>query len=118
MGNGGWHGTTEAWDRLEAPFNLLDPELGRFARKHGLALTRNHKDWPERSLGWGNDVRCLLQVFLLNESALTLKLWICASQDRDGARYCKNETLHEGIASELAPELPKLLELGKRKLDD
>jgi hypothetical protein len=49
----------------------------------------------ERSLGWDNDVRCVLQVFLLNERARALKLRICASQDRDGARFWKNETLRE-----------------------
>ncbi len=118
MGNGGWYGTDEEWRRIEAPLKLLDPELDRFARKHGLTVTKNLKDWPERSLVWGIDVRCWIQVFLVDQSALTLNLWICASQDRDGSRFWKNETpRQEEQASEIAADLFDLLEAGKQKLD-
>jgi|HubBroStandDraft_3_1064219.scaffolds.fasta_scaffold342375_2 hypothetical protein len=118
MANGGWYGTDEEWKRIEAPLKLLDPELDRFARKHGLAVTKNFKNWPERSLHWDAEVRCLIQVFLVDESTLNLNLWICASQDRDGSRFWKKETLRNGVqASELAGELFELLEAGKRKLD-
>jgi hypothetical protein len=118
MANGGWYGTDEEWERIEAPLKLLDPELDRFARKHGLTVTKNSKNSPERSLVWEAGVRCLIQVFLVDQSALSLNLWICASQDRDGSRFWKNETLSNGVqASELAGKLFDLLELGKRKLD-
>jgi hypothetical protein len=102
----------------EAPLKLLDPELDRFARKHGLTVTKNLKDWPERSLVWGTDVRCLIQVFLVDQSALTLNLCLCAWQDRDGSRFWKNETPRkEERASEMAADLLDLLEAGKCKLD-
>jgi hypothetical protein len=118
MGNGGWYGTDEEWRRIEAPLKLLDPELDRFGRKHGLAITKNLKDWPERSIVWGMDVRCLMQMVLVDQSALTLNLWICASQDRDGSRYWRNETPRkEEQASEMAADLFDLLEAAKRKLD-
>lgn len=118
MANGGWYGTDEEWVRVEAQLKLLDAELDRFACKHGLAVTKNLKGWPERSLVWGTDVRCLIQVFLTDNSALTLKLWICASQDRDGSRFWKHEMLRDGVhAAELASELSDFLEAGKRKLD-
>jgi hypothetical protein len=113
----GWHGTDEEWKRAEAPFRLLDPELGRFARIHGLTFEKNFKE-PNRSLVWGTDVRCLIQIFLANESDLALKLWICASQDRDGSRFWKQEMPRDRVqVSALAEELPALLEDGKRKLD-
>jgi hypothetical protein len=118
MENDGWSGTNEEWQRIEAPLKLLDPALDRFARKYGLPVTKNLKDWPERSLVWETDVRCLMQVYLIDKSALTLKLWICASLDRNGSRFWKHETPRDGIqASDLAGELFELLEAGKQKLD-
>jgi hypothetical protein len=55
---------------------------------------------------------------LVDQSALTLNLWICASQDRDGSRYWRNETPRkEEQASEMAADLFDLLEAAKRKLD-
>jgi hypothetical protein len=118
MANGGWYGTKEEWDRIKAPLKRLDPELDRFARKYGLRVTRNAKDEPERSLIWGSDIRCLIQVFLVDQSALTLTLWICASQNRDGKRFWKKETPRKEVhVTELAQNLLDLLEAGKRKLD-
>jgi len=118
MANGGWYGTAQDRERIEAPLKLLDPELDRFASKYGLQVTKNLKDWPQRSLVWGADVRCLIQVFLVDESALTLNLWICASQDRDGRRFWKNETARKEVqVSEMARDLFDLLEAGRRKLD-
>ena len=119
MGNGGWYGTQEEWERIEAPIKSLDVDLDEFAAKHQLSLTRNLKDWPGRSMGWGNDVRCLIQVYLDDAKTLGLNLWICASQDRDDKRYWKEEFLRKGaIAGELARELPVLLETAKARLDE
>src|SRR5262249_60473274 len=85
-------------------------------RKYGLQVTRNLKDWPERSLVWGTDVRCLIQVFLVDESGLTLNLWICASQDRDGSRFWKKETPRNEVqVSEMARDSFDLLEAGNSK---
>jgi hypothetical protein len=118
MANGGWYGTAEEWNRLEAPLKLLDSELNRFARTHGLRVTRNLKDWPERSLVWGTGVRRLIQVYLVDQASLTFSLWICASQDRDGSRFWKRETLCKEVqAPEIARDLLELLEAAKRKLD-
>src|SRR5918995_6000947 len=109
MANGGWHGTDEEWKRIEAPLKSFDVELGRFVSKHGLVVTKNPKDWPERSIVWGSDVRCLIQVFLVDQAELTLNFWICASQDRDGSRFWKNEMLRTEVqASELARDLSDL----------
>ena|SRR5580704_659997 len=118
MANGGWYGTAEEWSRIEAPLKALDPDLDRFASKYGLNVTKNHKDWPERSLVWEGDVRCLMQIYLVDQSSLTLNLWICASQDRDGNRYWKNEMVRkEVLLPEMARDLLEALETGKYKLD-
>jgi hypothetical protein len=118
MANGGWYGTKEEWDRIEAPLKLLDYEINRFADRHGLNVTKNLKDWPERSLTWGHDVRCLMQIYLADQEKLTLHLWICASQDRANKRYWKREFLiHEATAFDVEKSLFETLESGKRQLD-
>lgn len=118
MANGGWYGTAEEWNRIEAPLKALDPDLGSFAGKYGLNVTKNRKDWPERSLAWEADVRCLIQIYLVDESLLTLNLWICTSQDRNGSRFWKREMLRKEVQlPEMARDLLSALETGKRKLD-
>jgi hypothetical protein len=118
MANGSWYGTAEEWSRIEAPLKALDPDLDCFAGKYGLNVTKNHKDWPERSLAWEADVRCLIQIYLVDESLLTLNLWICAYQDRNGSRFWKTETLRKEFQlPEMAKELLPALETAKRRLD-
>ena len=118
MANGGWYGTEEEWARIEAPIKLLDHEINRFADKHGLNVTKNSKDWPERSLRWGNNVQCLIQIYLADQDKLTLHLWICASQDRGKKRYWKREFLiHEAQVSDVEKGIFGALELGKQRLD-
>ena len=118
MANGGWYGTAEEWSRIEAPLKALDSDLDRFASKYGLNVTKNHKDWPERSLAWETDVRCVIGIYLVDESLLTLNLWICASQDRNGSRFWKRETLRKEVQlPEMARDLLPALETGKCKLD-
>jgi hypothetical protein len=117
MANGGWYGTAEEWSRIEAPLKALDPDLDRFASKYGLNVIKNHKHWPERSLVWEDDVRCLMQIYLVDQSLLTLNLWICAFQDRNGNRYWKNEMLRQEVQlPTMARDLVPALETGKRKL--
>lgn len=119
MGNGGWYGTKEEWQRIEAPIRALDLELERFAGLHGLSITRNHKDWPDRSMVWDTDTRCLIQLYLSDAEALGINLWICASQDRGRDRYWKQEFLCKAAdIGELAPQLPELLDTAKAKLDE
>jgi hypothetical protein len=84
VGNGGWYGTNEEWNRIEAPLKLLDSELDRFARKHRLRVTKNLEDWPERSLVWGNDVRCLI-----HEGADTKACPACINILRPSTRHSR-----------------------------
>jgi hypothetical protein len=96
----------------------LDWEIDRFAKKYGLIVTKNLKDWPERSLAWASDVHCPMQVYLADQESLTLNVWICASQDRGRKRYWKREfLLHEAAVSDVNKSLFETLESGKRQLD-
>lgn len=117
MANGEYFGTKKEWLRLEAPLLEVDPVIEQFAKENGLSVGKNHKDWPERSLIWGNEVRCLIQLYLASEEALTFNLWLCASQDRDGKRYWKQETpIKAKPVSEFKDQLPALLREGRDKL--
>lgn len=117
MANGGFYGTEEEWTRLEAPLVALDKVLAKFAKKHSLVVTKNHKNNPERSIRWCEDISYLIQIWLVDEELLTMNLWICASEDRCGKRFLKEETpVKEKSLSEFESDLPRLLEESYKKL--
>ena len=86
MANGGYWESQAAWRRVEAPLIEVDDVINRFASVHGLLVTRNVKEWPERSMRWGIGIERLIQLYLEDEAALTFNLWLCASQDRGSER--------------------------------
>lgn len=113
-----WPPYPEDWKRLEAPLLNLDIDLNNFCSKYELRITKNQKQWPERSIQFGDKVRCLIQIYLDNSETLDLNFWICASQDRNLKRYWKNEFLRKSVNSEdLQLEIENLLEEAKVKLD-
>ena len=119
MANGGWYGTEEEWQRVEAPLLEIDDIFQAFADSLGYPVERNYKDNPSRSIVWDNGVRCLIQLFQVNETALTFNLWICASLDKGGRRYQRDETLVNGMqVHEFAPTLPQLLDKAATKLHE
>ena len=66
----------------------------------------------------GDKVQCLIQIWLVDETALTLNFWLCATEDRDNARYWKTDMPRKEVqSSELEQGLDQLLEDGKRTLD-
>lgn len=118
MANGGWYGSDEEWQRAEAPIKSLDPELERFANLHSLKISRNHKDWPDRSMVWDDRVRCSIQFYLDDVETLGVNLWNCASQDRGGDRYWKQEFLFKGkLFYDVAPQIVEFLDVARSKLD-
>jgi hypothetical protein len=117
MANGGWYGTKEEWERIENPLINLDSIMDDFANDISLNVTKNYKDWPERSIAWGDNVRCLIQIYLVDDKKLTFNLWLCASQDRGLKRYWKNEFLvKEKTVDEFRDNLALLLREGFEKL--
>jgi hypothetical protein len=112
----GFYGTSEEWERLEAPLKLIDGDLERFATKYNIELSRDDGS-PERSLIWDHGVRCLIQIFIASERLLTYHLWLSASHDFGDAKYWKYETLvNNKKIDEFRPDLPELLEEGHEKL--
>ena len=118
MANGGYWHTDAEWQRVEEPLRQLDPTLLEFAEKVALEVTKNQRDWPERSIVWGTSVRRLIQVYLVSPEDLTFNLWLCASQDRGGKRYWKQEaSVQDKVVAEFQSSLATLLLEGKAKLE-
>ena len=80
------------FNQLEKPLLELDPIFEKFANKHSLIITKNQKDCPERSIVWGTNVRCLIQLYLSSETGGYFNLWLCASEDTANERFWKHET--------------------------
>jgi hypothetical protein len=118
MTNGGYWHSDEDRMRAEAPLLALDEDLTVFAENLPVRFTKNHKDWPGRSLEWGNEIRRLIQIYLTDEKTLTFNLWICASQDREDGRYWKRAFLIEGRpVSEFHGSFPTLLQEARTTLE-
>lgn len=111
----GYHGSAAGWERLEGPLREADTALAAFGERHGIAISRNYHNWPERSLRWGSNPEKLIQIFLANEEQLTWSIWLCASEDRGRQRFWKRSFLRQGVSmSELLGEVDSLLEEGHR----
>jgi hypothetical protein len=111
MANGGWYGTPEEWQRLEGPLLTIDPLLEQFARTHGLDLSKNAKDSPERSIRWGDNPSFLIQVYLQDESGPSWNLWLCCSEDRSDGRYWRRDfPVRDERVDSFQERLPALLE--------
>jgi hypothetical protein len=114
----GFSGTDEEWKRMEAPLLMVEDVLAEFARTHGMQITKNYHEWPERSLTWGNDIRRLIQLYVAESDRPTFNLWLCASQDRGSSRFWKRDFLVEKKPLEtFAAQLPVLLEKARNTLN-
>jgi len=117
MANGGWYGTQGEWDAAEHPLPLLDPIFKEFAEAHGFALSKNHKDWPERSLRADMPLASLIQVFRVDLDTDAWNVWAVCSEDRGGERFWKQDLIADGITGgELSALLKALLEEGLSRL--
>jgi len=119
MANKGWYGTKEEWELLEKPLLDVDSIIEEFAKESTLAVSKNHKDWPERSIVWGKEVRCLIQLYLVDEKSFTFNLWLCAFEDLGNKRYWKHETpIKQKKVPEFRDDLASQLHAGRKKLLD
>lgn len=110
MANGGWYGSREEWQRLEAPLLSIDPVIEEFTSAHGLTVSKNHRDYPERSMRWGDNPSCLIQISLEHDSGPTWNLWLCCWQDRGDCRYWRKDTpVRDQPLAAFCDKLPTLL---------
>ena len=118
MGNGGFYGSKAEWERIESPLRAFDSELDIFSKRFSIPVSRNGRDWPDRSLIWGEPVSRLIQIYLADEKRLVYNFWLCASEDRGNKRYWKRQFLKEKVpASEILAELSELLVRGRTLLE-
>src|SRR4051812_28563631 len=87
----GWTGSSDEWRRLQEPLLTLDAILAAFAERHKAQISKNGRGDPERSLRWGDNPSCLIQIYLEDEVEPTWNLWVCCSEDRESDRYWRNE---------------------------
>ncbi len=114
----GFYGSDAEWQRMELPLLSTDAAFRACAERHNLQLSMNAKDWPERSLHWDNGIQRLIQLYLVDDKLLTFNLWLCASEDRPGARYWKQEFMVEKQPVALfCKDLPRLLEEAFTRVD-
>ena len=117
MANGGWYGTKEEWERVEKPLLDVDSIIEKFANSVSQTVDKNHKDCPERSITWGSDKICLIQLFPADLRIPTFNLWLSIHQDRDYVRYSKDKYLIQSKRiCEFNNDLYTLLEEGYQKL--
>lgn len=114
----GFHGSREEWKRMESPLQEIDESLNDFAQAHGMELSLNYHNWPNRRLAWVRDIHRLIEVSLENEKEMTFNFWICAWRDTRRKRYWKNIYLREGVPfPEIKEELQQLLQKGRETLE-
>jgi hypothetical protein len=114
----GFHSSKAQWETLEMPLRELDEDIRAFAERHGIALTSNSRNWPDRSLAWGVSLQRLMQIYLVGEEPPTYSFWLCASEDRGGERFWRKEFLKEAVPiEEIAGDLLELLERGRLLLE-
>ena len=102
---------------MEGPLLALDPDLARFAIAHGLEVSKNAKDYPERSLRWGNNPSFLIQIYLENEDRLSWNLWLCCYEDRDDSRYWRTDfVIRDEPMEAFRDQLPGVLEESFKRL--
>jgi len=108
----GFHRSNESWERIESPLKILDHTLNEFASRNRLILTKNERDWPNRSFRWGQQPNLLIEIFLESEKELTYTMWVSASDERSREEYWKHKTLFKaGPIDALERELPNLLQV-------
>jgi len=83
----------EDWERIEGPLRALDGELEAFAERHSIQLSRNFRQWPERSLRWTDELERHIQILLHDEENLLFSVWLAAWRDEGDVRHWKRLSL-------------------------
>jgi hypothetical protein len=65
-------GTDDEWDRMEAPLKSVAGVLAEFAAAHGMQMTKNYHEWPERSLPRRQECENSFSFMLLNSTSRPL----------------------------------------------
>lgn len=84
---------SDTWRMLESPLREVDSLLSTFAANHGMRLSRNYHNWPERTLGWtSRGLQRGIQIALDNPGRRTYSVRACASTG-SGRTWLSNESI-------------------------
>ncbi len=110
----------EDWERIESPLRGLDAPLEGYAASNAMDLSKNFKNWPERSLRWCTDeVERHIQVVLGDEENLLFHVWLVASQSREDGLYLKRASVANGLPVDvLQAKLESLLDQSRDLLNE
>ena len=114
----GFHGSRDEWERISSPLKEIDPLWEEFARARSLEQTRDERNWPSRTLTWGNDIERAITLYLVDEKAMTFAFDVHAFEDRAGKRYWRRTALKERAPwAEIRSQIRQLLEDGYRTVE-
>ena len=114
MPNGGYEGTLEDWEKIEAPLVEIDPLLAQFAAERKLEVVKNYHNWPQRYLNWvSRDINRSIQIVAADVGELRFHIGITAWVDKNGHRYGIDALLRRYEPwQQIRDDLDKLLEEG------
>lgn len=102
---------SDLWRALESPLVEIDELLSAFAKRHGMALSNNYHNWPERTLAWSSrGLRRSIQFALAGLEERTYSMMAYASTGA-GMTWLSNESaLKKAVPwAEIAADLESLL---------
>lgn len=118
MPNGGFDGSLEAWEKMEAPLLEVDELLAQFATERNMQVVKNYHNWPRRELKWVRDGIHLAIHILAADKPETYHLAIGAWEDRKNERYVADKWLKKWVFwPEIKDNLRQLLEEGTETLE-
>jgi len=86
----GFYGSKEEWERMVAPLRELDAGINAFASAHGLEVTQNDHNTPNRMLTWTKGgIERTIQISLYGKDQMLLLAWNAFS-DEGGRRRGKH----------------------------
>ncbi len=95
----GFHGPIKEWQRLEAPYLVIDATLEDFAKSQNLELWKNYRD-ADRSLHWNDGTDKAIWIASMDKygDSGTYQVSVVAHQDRGTERYVKHGIVGNDIA--------------------
>jgi len=111
MPNGGFDGSKEAWEKMEAPLLEIDDLLAQFAAERGIDMVKNYHNWPLRELRWVKDGIHRAIHILAADKPETYHLAVVAWQDKHDERYTTNKWLKRWVRwREIGDNIHRLLD--------
>jgi len=119
MPNGGFDGSIEDWQKMEAPLLEIDILLAEFATERNMEVVRNYHNWPQRYLNWDSKgIHRSIQILAVDANKMTFHVSLIAWADKNDQRYLTSGWLKKAVPwLNIKGNLHELLEEGYRSLE-